>query len=192
MAQSLYISDSPRAVVSRTASPRTPISAYFHFAEPNSRKKKSLTHTSTHRLQAKISPCRKHNNTNIPNTTEATLRKSSKPSNHAGATGKLSRRFRPTELSTVPRLVLARPNYLIRYGLACAITGTHLPWSKVASQSVFNMEPESNCPNSGWNDRKSSPLAAASLNYAFIHSSCLTIIIVLRHCHRTRHSCQCF
>ena len=100
--------------------------------------------------------------------TEASPQNPSEPSNPAGVTGKLSNWIHSTNLSTVPPQVVTRAKYLILDGVACAIVGSHLPWSEVASRSVFNMEPEGSCTVIGWGDKKLSPLAAAILNSTFI------------------------
>jgi aconitate decarboxylase len=100
--------------------------------------------------------------------TEANLQNPSEPSNPAGVTGRLSNWIHSTNLSTVPPQVVTRAKYLILDGVGCAIVGSHLPWSEVASRSVFNMEPEGSCTVIGWGDKKLSPLAAAILNSTFI------------------------
>jgi aconitate decarboxylase len=92
----------------------------------------------------------------------------SKPSNPAGATGKLSNWIHSTNLSTVPAQVVTRAKYLILDGVACALIGSHLPWSTIAAKSIFNMEPKGSCTVVGWGDKKLSPLAAAILNSTFI------------------------
>ena len=92
----------------------------------------------------------------------------SKPSNPAGVTGKLSNWIYSTNLSTIPAQVVTRAKYLILDGVACALVGSHLPWSTIAAKSIFNMEPEGSCTVVGWGDKKLSPLAAAILNSTFI------------------------
>ena len=122
------------------------------------------TNTLCHH-QANILPHLKQKNRTIANMSVAS---SSEPSNPAGVTGKLSNWIHSTTLSTVPPQVVTRAKYLILDGVACAIVGSHLPWSEVACRSVFNMEPEGGCTVIGWGDKKLSPLAATILNSTFI------------------------
>ncbi len=92
----------------------------------------------------------------------------SEPSNPAGVTGKLCNWIHSTKLSSIPSEVVTRAKYLMLDGIACAIVGSHLPWSETAAKAVFKMEPEGSCSVIGWGDKKLSPLAAAILNSTFI------------------------
>ena len=93
---------------------------------------------------------------------------SSGPSNPAGVTGKLCNWIYSAGLVDVPEKVLTRAKYLILDGVACAIVGSHLPWSETAARAIFDMEPEGKCVIVGWGEKKLSPLAAALLNSTFI------------------------
>ena len=100
--------------------------------------------------------------------TEVNHQSPSEPSNPNGVTGKLSKWIHSTNLSAVPPPVITRAKHLILDGVACAIVGSHLPWSTTASNAIFDMEPKGDCTVIGWGDKKLSPLAAAILNSTFI------------------------
>ncbi|KAJ2957174.1 hypothetical protein NQZ79_g7067 [Umbelopsis isabellina] len=71
----------------------------------------------------------------------------------------------------IPDNVKERCKFLILDGLACAVVGSHLPWSEQAVKAVLRMEsPSGDCPLIGWKDRKTGPLPAALLNSAFIQA----------------------
>lgn len=54
------------------------------------------------------------------------------------------------QLTDVPAEVVTRSKYLILDGLACAIVGSHLPWSETATNAVLSMEAEGTCSVWGW------------------------------------------
>ncbi|KAF2197443.1 2-methylcitrate dehydratase PrpD [Delitschia confertaspora ATCC 74209] len=73
------------------------------------------------------------------------------------------------QLSDIPEEVITRTKYLILDGLACAIVGSHLPWSETGTKAVLSMESTGPCSVWGW-DKKVGPLPAALLNSSFIQS----------------------
>lgn len=50
----------------------------------------------------------------------------------------------------IPEEVLLRTRYLILDGLACAIIGSHLPWSEVGTRAALSMESTGSCSIWGW------------------------------------------
>lgn len=50
----------------------------------------------------------------------------------------------------IPEEVLLRTRYLILDGLACAIIGSHLPWSEVGTRAALSMESPGSCSIWGW------------------------------------------
>lgn len=54
------------------------------------------------------------------------------------------------QLSDIPEDVVARTKYLILDGLACAVIGSHLPWSETGTNAVLSMESEGTCSVWGW------------------------------------------
>lgn len=65
-------------------------------------------------------------------------------------TRNLSEWIHALQLSDVPVEVVKRTKYLILDGLACAIVGSHLPWSETAIKAVLSMEAEGVCSIWGW------------------------------------------
>lgn len=49
------------------------------------------------------------------------------------------------KLEDIPEEVLLRTRYIILDGLACAIIGSHLPWSEVGCRAVLSMESTGSC-----------------------------------------------
>jgi aconitate decarboxylase len=72
------------------------------------------------------------------------------PLDPEGPTGQLSTWIADLKLESVPQDVLARTKHLLLDGLACAIVGAHLPWSKTAVEAVLDMEPEGTASIFGW------------------------------------------
>ena len=85
-----------------------------------------------------------------------------------GITKALSEWISSTTISTIPPEYITRAKHLILDGLACAIVGSHLPWSSTAARALFNAEPAGPCTVIGWQDHSLSPLSAALLNSTFI------------------------
>ena len=67
-----------------------------------------------------------------------------------GPTGKLCDWIHSVSLEDVPKDIQARAKYLILDGLACALIGAQLPWSKTAAAAVFAMESPGRCGIFGW------------------------------------------
>lgn len=54
------------------------------------------------------------------------------------------------QLSDIPQEVITRTKYLILDGLACAIIGSHLPWSEIGTKAALSMESPGSCSVWGW------------------------------------------
>ena len=67
-----------------------------------------------------------------------------------GPTGKLCNWVNSISLEDVPKDVQTRAKYLILDGVACALIGAQLPWSKTAAAAVFAMESPGKCGIFGW------------------------------------------
>ena len=67
-----------------------------------------------------------------------------------GPTAQLCNWIRSMSLQHVPKDVQTRAKYLILDGMACALIGAQLPWSKTAAASVFAMEAPGKCGVFGW------------------------------------------
>ena len=89
------------------------------------------------------------------------------PTDPAGPTGRLACWLADLRLDDVPAEVRERAKLLTLDGLACAIVGAQLPWSRTAVAAVTQLEGPGNCTLIGW-DRKVSAPAAALLNGTFI------------------------
>jgi aconitate decarboxylase len=71
------------------------------------------------------------------------------------------------KLEDVPAQVLERAKYLTLDGLACAIVGAQLPWSRTAVEAVMQLEGKGDKTIIGWGLKTSAP-GAALLNGTFI------------------------
>jgi len=91
-------------------------------------------------------------------------------SNPNGVTGKLCNWIYSLKMDDVPQDVQTRAKYLVLDGIACAIVGSHLPWSEIAAKAIYKMEPPGSGSSTviGWNGRNLSPMSAALLNSTFI------------------------
>jgi len=58
----------------------------------------------------------------------------------AGPTGKLATWVAGLTLDDVPQTVVERAKHLLLDGLGCALVGARLPWSRVATDAVLNIE----------------------------------------------------
>lgn len=65
-------------------------------------------------------------------------------------TAELCQWIHSVQLSDIPDEVVERIRYLILDGLACAMIGSHLPWSEVGTHAVLSMESEGLCSIWGW------------------------------------------
>jgi aconitate decarboxylase len=55
------------------------------------------------------------------------------------------------QLTDIPDETVTRTRYLILDGLACAIIGSHLPWTEIGTKAVLSMESAGSCSVWGWN-----------------------------------------
>jgi 2-methylcitrate dehydratase PrpD len=89
------------------------------------------------------------------------------PSDHNGPTARLASWIADVTVDQVPPAVRERAKHLILDGLACALVGAQLPWSRTAVEAVLAFEGAGDCPVIGWGTTISMP-AAALLNGTFI------------------------
>jgi 2-methylcitrate dehydratase PrpD len=85
----------------------------------------------------------------------------------AGPTGRLATWLAQLRLDDVPAHVKERAKHLILDGIACAIVGAKLPWSRTAVEIVTGLEGNGDCGIIGWGKGTTAP-AAALLNGTFI------------------------
>jgi 2-methylcitrate dehydratase PrpD len=84
-----------------------------------------------------------------------------------GPTGRLATWVADLTLDDVPQQVIKRATHLLLDGLGCALVGAQLPWSRVATDAVLNLESGGDTVVIGAG-RTTSPPAAAVLNGTFI------------------------
>jgi 2-methylcitrate dehydratase PrpD len=89
------------------------------------------------------------------------------PTDPGGPTGQLATWLTTTSLEQIPVHVRERAAHLVLDGLACALIGAQLPWSRTAVQAVLDLEGTGDVPVIGWGRTTSGP-AAAVLNGTFI------------------------
>ncbi len=85
----------------------------------------------------------------------------------SGPTGRLADWLQRLTLAAVPRNVQARAKHLILDGIACALVGAKLPWSRTAVETVLRFEGKGERTIIGWNKGASGPVACL-LNGTFI------------------------
>ncbi|SPM41774.1 2-methylcitrate dehydratase PrpD [Mycobacterium numidiamassiliense] len=85
----------------------------------------------------------------------------------AGPTGQLAGWVADLSLDDVPAPVVERAKYLLLDGLGCALVGAQLPWSRVATAAVLDLEGSGDSVVIGTGHRTGAP-AAAVLNGTFI------------------------
>lgn len=88
------------------------------------------------------------------------------PTDPAGPTGLLAEWVHGLTLDSVPARVQTRAKHLILDGLACALSGAQLPWSRRAVELVTQLEGGGDKTIIGW-DRTTTAPAAALLNGTF-------------------------
>ena len=76
---------------------------------------------------------------------------SQQPTDPEGPTGKLCTWVESVSLQDIPQDLRTRAKYLILDGLACGLTGAHLPSSETAANAIFEMEPPGDSSVFGWN-----------------------------------------
>jgi aconitate decarboxylase len=91
----------------------------------------------------------------------------STPTDVAGPTGMLTTWLAEIHLGAVPAKVQTRAKHLILDGLACALVGAQLPWSRTAVEAVTSFEGAGNQTIIGWGRTAAGP-AACLLNGTFI------------------------
>ncbi|WP_327281162.1 MULTISPECIES: MmgE/PrpD family protein [unclassified Streptomyces] len=89
------------------------------------------------------------------------------PTDPEGPTGQLATWLAGTTLAQIPSPVRQRAAHLVLDGLACALIGAQLPWSRTAVHAVLDLEGTGEVPVIGWGRVTSGP-AAAVLNGTFI------------------------
>jgi aconitate decarboxylase len=89
------------------------------------------------------------------------------PTDLRGPTGRLADWLHRLTLDAVPPEVQARAKHLLLDGVACALVGAQLPWSRTAVETVLNFEGRGERTIIGWNRTASAPVACL-LNGTFI------------------------
>ncbi|MCJ1473990.1 hypothetical protein MMC13_002646 [Lambiella insularis] len=89
------------------------------------------------------------------------------PSDASGPTGKICNWVYSVELKDIPEEIKTHTKFLILDGIACAVVGAQLPWSRTATKALLKMEGPGDCTVFGW-DQRVSPLNAALINSTFI------------------------
>ncbi len=89
------------------------------------------------------------------------------PTDPSGVTGRLCEWLTGLTLEAVPADVQARAKTVLLDGIACALVGAQLPWSKTAVDIVSRVEGQGKSPLIGWGKSLPAP-AAALLNGTFI------------------------
>src|SRR5262249_43684787 len=89
------------------------------------------------------------------------------PSDARGTTGRLAEWLEALTLNAVPPDVQARAKHVILDGIACALVGAQLPWSRVAVETVLRFEGKGERTIVGWGRTASGPVACL-LNGTFI------------------------
>jgi aconitate decarboxylase len=97
-------------------------------------------------------------------STSTTIRQ---PTDPDGPTGQLATWLATTKLADIPASVRERAEHLVLDGLACALIGAQLPWSRTAVEAVLDLEGDGDVPVIGWGRTTSGP-AAAVLGGTFI------------------------
>jgi aconitate decarboxylase len=90
------------------------------------------------------------------------------PTDPAGPTGRLSSWLANTTLDDVAAPVRERAKHLILDGVACALVGAQLPWSRKGVQAVTALDGAGDAALIGWGTRTTSAPSAAMLNSSFI------------------------
>ncbi|KAL8788549.1 MAG: hypothetical protein Q9213_001622 [Squamulea squamosa] len=91
------------------------------------------------------------------------------PNEPNGVTTQLCQWIEALTLKDVPPEIQERAKYLILDGLACGLSGAHVPWSEQAVKAMMDFEDPGQHALFGW-DLKVAPLTAALLNGTFIQA----------------------
>ena len=86
----------------------------------------------------------------------------------AGPTGQLATWVAKTTLHDVPALVRDRAKHLVLDGIACALVGAQLSWSRLGVEGVTALDSAGDTALVGWDGRATSATSAAMLNSSFI------------------------
>jgi 2-methylcitrate dehydratase PrpD len=89
------------------------------------------------------------------------------PTDQKGPTGQLTLWLEGLKLESVPEPARDRAKHLLLDGIACAIVGARLPWSKTAVETVTRFEGKGKRTIIGWERTASAPVACL-LNGTFI------------------------
>jgi aconitate decarboxylase len=90
------------------------------------------------------------------------------PTDPGGPTGRLASWLADTTLDDVPATVRERAKHLILDGMACALVGAQLPWSRTGVKAVTALDGTGGASLIGWGTRTTSATSAAMLNSSFI------------------------
>jgi aconitate decarboxylase len=105
-------------------------------------------------------------------TAPATARQTGKPArpatDPAGPTGRLATWVAETSLDDVPASVRDRAKHLMLDGVACALAGAQLPWSRIGVEGVTALDDAGDAVLVGWGGRATSATSAAMVNSSFI------------------------
>jgi aconitate decarboxylase len=105
-------------------------------------------------------------------TAPATARQTGKPArpatDPAGPTGRLATWVAETSLDDVPASVRDRAKHLVLDGVACALAGAQLPWSRIGVEGVTALDDAGDAVLVGWGGRATSATSAAMVNSSFI------------------------
>ena len=85
----------------------------------------------------------------------------------SGPTGRLCTWLQDLQMEDVPQDVRERAKDILLDGLGCALVGAHLPWSRVAVETLLRFEGKGDRTIIGW-DRTAPAMSAALLNSTFI------------------------
>ena len=69
-----------------------------------------------------------------------------------GVTGQVCNWINSVRLSDIPPDVQTKVKHLVLDGIACAIVGAKLPWSRVAARAVLDIEGPGKCTVFGWDN----------------------------------------
>src|SRR3984885_11503534 len=90
------------------------------------------------------------------------------PTDPAGPTGRLATWIAKTTLDDVPASVRDRAKHLVLDGIACALVGAQLSWSRRGVEGVTALDSTGDTTLVGWDGRATSATSAAMLNSSFI------------------------
>jgi aconitate decarboxylase len=85
-----------------------------------------------------------------------------------GPTGRLATWVAETSMEDVPEVVRDRAKHLVLDGIACALVGAQLPWSRKGVEAITALDSAGTGELIGWGDLATSPVSAAMLNSSFI------------------------